>query len=246
MNQKPIILCLSLLVAGTACQRAVLPTAQHQTTTAVAAGEAQAAQTAGAAEETTGVARAVVTETTVPELLANAGEDPAGVVVASTAQDRVRAATTRQTPTATSPAKAAQLTPKEVQKLMKAASRPQQGKAFKGGRRAQALTGLQTAGIIVGSVGFLVALFVSLLLGLLLLIGGVLMLLLGKNAGGGGRSRPDDNRGGDLQDVVYLKNGSIVRGTIVEQVPNQSLKIQTRDGSVFVYEMAEVTKITKE
>ncbi len=52
--------------------------------------------------------------------------------------------------------------------------------------------------------------------------------------------------GGDLQEVMYLKNGSIVRGTIVEQISNQSLKIQTNDGSVFVYEMAEVVKIAKE
>ena len=49
-----------------------------------------------------------------------------------------------------------------------------------------------------------------------------------------------------LQEVVYLKNGSIIRGTIIEQVPNQSLKVQTADGSVFVYQMSEVEKITKE
>ena len=28
-----------------------------------------------------------------------------------------------------------------------------------------------------------------------------------------------------LQDVVYLKNGSIIRGIIIEQNPNESLKI---------------------
>jgi hypothetical protein len=48
------------------------------------------------------------------------------------------------------------------------------------------------------------------------------------------------------QDVLYLKNGSIIRGTIIEQVPNKSLKIQTADGSVFVYSIEEVEKITKE
>ena len=48
------------------------------------------------------------------------------------------------------------------------------------------------------------------------------------------------------QDVVYLKNGSIVRGMIIEQVPNESVKIQTADGSVFVYKMDEIQKITKE
>ena len=50
----------------------------------------------------------------------------------------------------------------------------------------------------------------------------------------------------EMQEVVYLKNGSIIRGTIIEQVPDKSLKIQTYDGSIFAYEMAEVEKITKE
>lgn len=47
-------------------------------------------------------------------------------------------------------------------------------------------------------------------------------------------------------EVVYLKNGSVIRGTIIEQIPNKSIKIQTADGSIFVYPMDEVTKITKE
>ena len=51
---------------------------------------------------------------------------------------------------------------------------------------------------------------------------------------------------GRLQEVVYLKNGSIIRGTIIDQVPNRTLKIETADGSVFVYPMREVQKITKE
>jgi predicted small secreted protein len=50
----------------------------------------------------------------------------------------------------------------------------------------------------------------------------------------------------NFQDVVYLKNGSVVRGTIIEQVPNESLKIETADGSFFVYTISEVKKITKE
>lgn len=49
-----------------------------------------------------------------------------------------------------------------------------------------------------------------------------------------------------LQDVVYLKNGSIVRCSIIEQVPGQTIKVQTSDGSVFVYQESEVEKITKE
>jgi hypothetical protein len=47
-------------------------------------------------------------------------------------------------------------------------------------------------------------------------------------------------------DVVYLKNGSIIRGVIIEQIPNQSLKIKTFDKSIFVFKYDEVDKITKE
>lgn len=50
----------------------------------------------------------------------------------------------------------------------------------------------------------------------------------------------------NMQDVVYLKNGSIIRGIIIEQVPNVSLKIRTGDGSIFAYNVDEVEKITKE
>lgn len=49
-----------------------------------------------------------------------------------------------------------------------------------------------------------------------------------------------------LEDVVYLKNGSVIRGTILEQVPGKTLKIMTNDGSQFVYKIAEVEKMTKE
>lgn len=49
----------------------------------------------------------------------------------------------------------------------------------------------------------------------------------------------------NLQEVLYLKNGSIIRGTILELVPEKSVKIQTGDGSIFVYQMSEVEKITK-
>ena len=47
-------------------------------------------------------------------------------------------------------------------------------------------------------------------------------------------------------EVIYLKNGSIIKGTIVEQTPNESYKIKTADGSLFVYKWSEVSKITKE
>ena len=49
-----------------------------------------------------------------------------------------------------------------------------------------------------------------------------------------------------LQDVVYLKNGSIIRGDIIEMVPGETVKIMTADGSVFVHDFADVEKFTKE
>jgi hypothetical protein len=49
-----------------------------------------------------------------------------------------------------------------------------------------------------------------------------------------------------VEDVVYLKNGSIIHGLIIEQIPNQSIKIQTKDNNIFVFKMEEIEKLTKE
>ena len=51
---------------------------------------------------------------------------------------------------------------------------------------------------------------------------------------------------GNMKDVVHLKNGGVVKGLIIEQVPGQSIKIQTADGSIFVYQMKDIEKMTKE
>ncbi|MCP4181174.1 MAG: hypothetical protein GY756_25710 [bacterium] len=48
------------------------------------------------------------------------------------------------------------------------------------------------------------------------------------------------------RDVVYLKNGSVIKGKITEMNPSSNLKIETSDGSLFVYQMAEVLKMEKE
>lgn len=50
----------------------------------------------------------------------------------------------------------------------------------------------------------------------------------------------------NLIDVVYLKNGSIIRGIIIEQIPNTTIKLKTSDGNLFIYETSEIEKITKE
>ncbi|NKI28189.1 hypothetical protein HCG49_16665 [Arenibacter sp. 6A1] len=48
------------------------------------------------------------------------------------------------------------------------------------------------------------------------------------------------------RDIVYLKNGSVVRGIITEQYPNVSIKIETADQSIFVFRMEEIEKLGKE
>lgn len=47
-------------------------------------------------------------------------------------------------------------------------------------------------------------------------------------------------------DIIYLKNGSIIRGLIIEQIPNTSIKIQTKDGNIFNFKIDEIEKISKE
>ncbi|MDD4417506.1 MAG: hypothetical protein PHH81_01545 [Bacteroides graminisolvens] len=47
-------------------------------------------------------------------------------------------------------------------------------------------------------------------------------------------------------ETIFLKNGSIIKGTIIEWIPNISLKIQSKEGNVFVYKINEIDKITKE
>lgn len=53
-------------------------------------------------------------------------------------------------------------------------------------------------------------------------------------------------RAQQMEDVVYLKDGSIYRGMIIEQIPNQSLKIQIMGGSVIAISINDVSKMTKE
>lgn len=49
-----------------------------------------------------------------------------------------------------------------------------------------------------------------------------------------------------VEDVVYLKDGSVVRGTIVEQRPGKSILIRTRDGNQFRYRIELIDRMTKE
>ncbi len=45
------------------------------------------------------------------------------------------------------------------------------------------------------------------------------------------------------RETIYLKNGSIIKGTIIEHVIGETIKVQTADGSIFVYKESEVDKI---
>jgi hypothetical protein len=49
-----------------------------------------------------------------------------------------------------------------------------------------------------------------------------------------------------MQDVLYLKNGSIIRGMIMQFIPDSTIKIQTIDGNVFVFPSLDIAKIQKE
>jgi hypothetical protein len=50
----------------------------------------------------------------------------------------------------------------------------------------------------------------------------------------------------NLEDVLYLKNGSIIRGSITEWVPDSTLKIEIAGGSLFVFKANEIRLIAKE
>ena len=49
-----------------------------------------------------------------------------------------------------------------------------------------------------------------------------------------------------LQDVVYLKDGTVVRGTIVDRIPGESLSIRTTDNRVLTYSSQQIHKVTRE
>lgn len=45
------------------------------------------------------------------------------------------------------------------------------------------------------------------------------------------------------QDVVYLNNGSMIRGQLIERIVDSHVKIETIDGSIWVFKMEEVKEI---
>jgi len=49
-----------------------------------------------------------------------------------------------------------------------------------------------------------------------------------------------------LEDVVYLKNGSIIRGQIIEQKINKFVKIKCADRNIWVFQSSDIDSIKKE
>ncbi|HSZ25116.1 MAG TPA: hypothetical protein VK766_05335 [Cytophagaceae bacterium] len=56
----------------------------------------------------------------------------------------------------------------------------------------------------------------------------------------------DNNNNTSLTDVLYLKNGDVISGVIIEKVPFKFVKIQTKGGNMFTYSAEEIDRITKE
>ena len=119
-------------------------------------------------------------------------------------------------------------------------------------------SGTKVFGTILIILGILILLFVNIYGGVILLALGLIIKLIASASGNSSQPLPagaqvvetapasQEVKKTEYVDVIYLKNGSIIRGMVMEQIPNESIKIQTADGSLFVYKMDEVLKITKE
>lgn len=105
---------------------------------------------------------------------------------------------------------------------------------------------LRAIGWVLLGLGAFILWFISILIGGILMLLGLIFVISGANKGGSNSKTETKSNNSQYIDVVYLKNGSIIRGIIIEQTPNVSLKIQTKDGSVFVYNIEDVEKMTKE
>lgn len=43
-------------------------------------------------------------------------------------------------------------------------------------------------------------------------------------------------------ETIYLSNGSIIKGNVIE-LTQENIKIQTSDGSIYIYELSQVDRI---
>ena len=53
-------------------------------------------------------------------------------------------------------------------------------------------------------------------------------------------------RQSQYEDVIYLKDGGIRRGFVVEVIPNESIKLESRYGDIFVFNLSDVDRMVKE
>lgn len=110
-------------------------------------------------------------------------------------------------------------------------------------------SGLHGVGVFLLIIGIILLLLVSIVAGIFLSVLGLLLMTSGKSSPEPVNTAENvvkEEKKVEYIEVLYLKNGSIIRGMILEQIPNVQVKIQTSDGSVFVYTMDQVLKITKE
>ena len=108
---------------------------------------------------------------------------------------------------------------------------------------------MRPVGVFLLIIGIIVLLLVSIIAGIFLSVLGLLLMTSGKSSPEPVNTAENvvkEEKKVEYIEVLYLKNGSIIRGMIIEQIPNVQVKIQTSDGSVFVYTMDQVLKITKE
>jgi hypothetical protein len=48
-----------------------------------------------------------------------------------------------------------------------------------------------------------------------------------------------------MQDVIYLKDGGVLKGTIIEEVPGKTYKIESTGGNIFAVTLDEIEKLAK-
>jgi Na+-transporting methylmalonyl-CoA/oxaloacetate decarboxylase gamma subunit len=100
-------------------------------------------------------------------------------------------------------------------------------------------------GVTLIILGFTVFLFLSIVIGVVMAALGIGIAILG-NTSNKSAQKSTPNQPTQKLDVVHLKNGSIMKGTIIEQVPNEYIKLETRDGNIFVFKTDEIKLIVKE
>ena len=105
---------------------------------------------------------------------------------------------------------------------------------------------LRVIGWIVVALGLLILLIASIIAGALLMLLGLVFIIVGRKKGDTSAESKNKSDNSRQVDVIYLKNGSVIKGMITEQIPNVSIKIQTKDGSIFIYKMEEIEKMGKE